>query len=99
MPTRDAGAGRDQVPLGEPADAAAGAGDDTGELVTRHHRAAVAGDGVGVLDREQRRPVGELTGVGSADADGGDLDEQFVRRRRGDREVLDADVEPAVRVR
>ena len=95
-PARHAGTGGHQVTLGEPADVAPGGHDDAGELVTGHHRPAMTGDVVSVIDREHRRAVGELCGVGAADPHGGDLEQQLVVGRHGRRDVLDADVEPAV---
>ena len=93
---RHAGARGDEVTLGEPTDVATGGDDGPGELVARCHRSAMSGHGVGGVDREHRRAVGELGGVGAADPDGGDREQQLVvgRHRRG--HVLDADVEPAV---
>ncbi len=93
---RHAGTRGHEVALGEPADVASGGDDGAGELVAGNHRSAMSGDGVGVIDREHRRAMGELGGVGAADPDGGDLEQQLVVRRHRHGHVLDADVEPAV---
>ena len=99
FPARHTCTGGHQVTLVEPGDVAPGGDDGAGELVTRHDRPAMTGDVVSVIDREHRRAVGELCGVGAADPHGGDFEQQLVVGRHGRGDVLEADVEPAVKAR